>query len=289
VRVHLADALSQAKPVVAVQVLCRMVKQEEDPRATWAVIRATGCIKEQSVKKALLAKWREHTQVPLSPKAVCELAIALGKQGGDDVLEVLLMGLRDADSISDIEYTGFVRGLASHHSRRAFDVLLAMSPYGAQKRWKCRAAGAEALAQCAEWQEHHLQLHAAEQLRRLLHDQSERVQKAAAAGLAMLRVQGTSADIEALRATLPHQDHAWLERLKLEAVCPRSNPDADAKCQVEFLTSRVHELEDKLNRTLTLLGVQEPHSSRQEIQELSAAHALGTDYRSGSVSPRHHL
>lgn len=112
VRVHLADALSHAIPLVAVQVsplpplypqargdsyqgtmrshaiplvavqvLCRMVKQEEDPRAIWGVFRAGGRVKDQLMKKALAERYREHLTTPLPPKALAELMIALGAQG----------------------------------------------------------------------------------------------------------------------------------------------------------------------------------------------------------------
>merc|ERR1712124_245661 len=110
-------------------------------------------------------------------------------------------------------------------------------------------------------QEYHLQLHCIEQLRRLLLDPSERVRKEAARGLAALHADGASQDLEALKATLPHQDHFMLDRLKREAVCPRSNPDADAKKQVECLTTYVQNLEDKLNKVLSKIDGSLPLSA----------------------------
>jgi len=178
--------------------------------------------------------------------------IALGHQGGDDTLEILLMGLRDAEEqhIPDVEYRGLVEGLAAHHSRRAFEVLLAMAPYGAHKRWGCRASATTALYKCAQWQEPHLQLHVVEQLRRFLRDQSEAVRKVSALGLVALHAEDAWTDLEGLKATFPLQEHTWIDRLKREAIHPQSNPDAEGKHQVQRLTSRVRELEEKLEKTL---------------------------------------
>jgi len=211
VRVHVAEALSHTIPVIAMQVLARMVKSEEDPRAMWAVFRAAGEVKDINVKKALNVRYGDHLKVPLPPKATAELMHSLGNQGGDDVLEALLFGLRDAEDncMTDVEFKGYVQGLAGHHSRRAFEVLLAMAPYGAHKRWGCRSVSLDALVECSLWQETHLQQHAVEQVRMSLHDQSEEVRRTAAESLVKLKVEGAHALLEALKATFPLQEHSW--------------------------------------------------------------------------------
>lgn len=250
VRTQVAEYLQAAKSAVAVQVLARQVRQEEDPRALAAIFTEAGKVKDGVLKKALL--WRctaPATRLP--PLAMAALAQALAQQGGDDVLELLTNEVTNSAPMHNLEYAGWIEALGEHRSAAAYAMLRSLVPYGAEHRWKCRAAVTKAFAKSALWQDKTAQRESIDILRQLLRDPSERVRRAAAQGVSDLKAPTAAADLTAVQATLPAQDNFWIHKLKLAARDSDKSKQA-LTAEVDVLNNKVRQLEDKLNKVLAI-------------------------------------
>ncbi len=207
VRIEWAAALGKAGTAAAVAALVRIVAAEADPRVLAAVMNAAGAVRDG----ALAAAVQDRLAAGLPPMAAAAAYRALGAQREAAPIDVLLAGSRTV-RIAGHTQGGALAGLAATRADAAFAPLLEATFPGRTPE----DARFHAVAALADWaasrpRDGRERTQVVERLEDLLRDPSDRVQSAAARGLAALGAG--AAAIERYRASQPTQDHFVVDRL----------------------------------------------------------------------------
>lgn len=207
VRIEWAAALGKAGTAAAVAALVRIVAAEADPRVLAAVMGAAGAVRDADLAAAV----QDRLAVGLPHMAAAAAYRALGAQREAAPIDVLLAGSRTV-RIAGHTQGGALAGLAATRADAAFAPLLEATQPGRTPE----DARFHAVAALADWavsrpRDGRERTQVVERLEDLLRDPSDRVQSAAARGLAALGAG--AAAIERYRTSQPTQDHFVVDRL----------------------------------------------------------------------------
>lgn len=240
VRIEWAGALGRAGTDAAVRALASIVAGEADPRVIASVLNAAGAYRDAQLAAAIAAR----LAAGLPHLAAAAAYRALGAQREAAPIDVLLAGA------ATVLRAGYAQGaalsaLAMTRLDAAFEPLLAATQPGATPE-DARFYAPSALADWAAGRPRDSRERArvVERLEDLLRDPSDRVQSAAARGLAML---GTgAAAIERYKKAQPAQDHFAIDRLLSQARGGGDDKAAALEKQLDGLRDDVRKVRDSV-------------------------------------------
>ncbi|MEO8084132.1 MAG: M1 family metallopeptidase [Ardenticatenales bacterium] len=207
VRIEWAAALGHAGTAAAVDALAGIVSAEADPRVIASVFGAADAYRDVGIAGAI----ERRLAAGLPHQAAAAAYRALGAQRAAAPIDVLLTGAATVRR-AGFAQGGALAGLAMTRDDAAFGPLLA-GTYPGMTPEDARFYAASALAEWAATRprDSRERVQTIERLEDLLRDRNDRVQSAAARGLAMLG--SGAAAIERYKKTQAVQDHFVIDRL----------------------------------------------------------------------------
>ena len=238
VRIEIARALAAAGTQAAAQALARLLDQEHDPKAMFAVAAACGRYRDPEIARALEA-FLERDDLPYQARH--DALVALGRQRGDAPLETLRAATQ---SRNWWRWTrrGALIGLGETRTEEARKFLMGRVGYGLEQT-NVRQVALGALAEAARWQERPAREQTLEALTDLTRDPVYQVRQAAVVAIKAL---GDPTGIDAMMAaqkTLAPQDGPRIERA-VGALRKQAGPGE----QAQTLTKQVDDLQTKLRK-----------------------------------------
>jgi aminopeptidase N len=257
VRIEIVRALGDSGTVVAAQALARLLDQESDPRAMFAVAQACGRYRDPDIARALEA-YLERDDLPYQARH--DALVALGRQRGGDHLETLRAA---AQSRNWWRWTrrGALIGLGETRTEEGRRFLVGRVAYGAEET-NVRQAAVVALAEGARWQERAVREQTLEVLIDLTRDPVYPVRQAT---VNAIRVLGEPAGIPAMTAAV--RSLAPQEGPRIERAVAALRKEAGPGEQARNLAKQVDELQVKLRKLQHRIGTLEERARDDEDDE----------------------
>ncbi|KAL1917439.1 uncharacterized protein VTP21DRAFT_3832 [Calcarisporiella thermophila] len=268
VRVKVAETLSSNKNAFGLEILGEMLLNESEPMAMASI--ATSCgIRDENLRQALLS-FLQREELPYRAHAATLQSLAV-QQNPED-LKIILDVAKDDGLIGQhgLIRAGALRALGVHRSFEAFQYLLtrkspSLEPYS------IRSYLPGAIGSSARRQEKRHQQEAIEILVDMLRDPTESVRISAVEALVELGATQALDDIEAVRATLPAQEHPWLNR-RLNGLRAYSSGgwldwSNTIIRRVEELEGKVRKLESKVQEYEAKESVKEEEKGQEKKEE----------------------
>lgn len=235
VRALLTEALTKSKRRVA-PALARRAAREKDPRVLAQVFDAVGARRHKSIRRALLDRLDAQGEESLTPRARASALVSLAKQRNDVDFERLEKAL--THPCVDVQQ-GAVKALAETGQAEAAKVLIEVVEEARGVRSRVRETAAGVLHRLLAELDADEKTRVESALVDTLHDEVQRVGRAAAGALVAAKSKRTFGDVSAFASTLSKQDEIALRR-RIE----RAQKGDD----MTSLKKRVERLEAKLKR-----------------------------------------
>jgi len=242
-RVRMAAALADSNSQAALEILSKLVNHETDGRVCESVVRACGSFRDAMAREALETFLKQGPKFPRARAAAYEM---LGAQRENAPLELLQTAARK-DSWGGLEQAGAFRGLAQTRNPAAQKTLADALPWG-KTSTRTRGNAAAALGSLARWLDKPQRAAAIDQLKDLLRDNQQRMQKMAMAGLQAAQAVEAINDLEQWGNSLSEQEQSAVRKgvFGLRASAKPKEPAKDR--DIDELRQKLRKLEDRIEK-----------------------------------------